>query len=220
MQTKLHKLSIQGTKWIFMLLKQYCLMHETLVFDSPNNIVWDVKQYCFVRQTTLLAQWNVTVSYLIHSFAFIHLQFIAEGNNCNSIILHNHPVRQHPKQHSTGRFGVQKETHSVRTASKWIWRIAREGASRSPPRILAQRRALWSDSFDRMSLCYFRFRRIPLDASFSSPSFSSDATWTRTEHTKTSEQTESPRPSLPQQGAPLHRASSNRQIEREKPDKQ
>ena len=176
MQTKLHKLSIQETKRIFMLPKQYCLMHETLVFDSPNNIVWDVKQYCFVRQTTLLAQWNVTVCYLIHSFAFIHLQFITEGNKCSSIILHSHPTRQHPKQHPVGRFGIQKETHSVRTASKWIWRIAWEGASRSPRRILAQRRALWSDSFDRMSFCYFRLRGIPLDASFSSPSFSSDGT--------------------------------------------
>ena len=30
--------------------KQYCLSFQTQVFDSWNNIVWPMKQYCFVRR--------------------------------------------------------------------------------------------------------------------------------------------------------------------------
>ena len=148
-------------------MKHLCLTRQTILFETWNNIVSSGKQPCWRSETLQLA-----IRYInLHSFTSS-----LSRNNCNSIILHSQPVRQHTQQHSTGQFGVQKETHFVRTASKWIWRIAREGASQSPPRILAQRRALWSDSFDRMSFCYFRLRGIPLDASFSSPSFSSDGT--------------------------------------------
>ena len=45
----------------------------------------------------------------------------------------------------------QPETTSTQTATKCILRIAREAPFYSPPRILVQARALWSDSFDTLT---------------------------------------------------------------------
>lgn len=51
----MHKHSIQGSKLHVYSRKQYCLARQTQVFHPSNNIVWQVKQYCFAIRIFVFA---------------------------------------------------------------------------------------------------------------------------------------------------------------------
>ena len=82
-----HTYSKSGSKTNNYTSKQYCLGSQTLVFGTSNNIVWWVKQYCFIRRSQDFEQWNTCFMVWKQLFSDFYLWFVSEDVRLGTMIL-------------------------------------------------------------------------------------------------------------------------------------